>query len=184
MIIQTVTHIHLAKYRILELPNLHIHCLCHIINLVVQTILAVLREADDPDDIDYYTLNKEQPLHLDIGTDPEQCELDKVQYLKEMDEDEDENVVLEEEEKLKAMASPLAKVSLLPVAKVYFTSSLGQLHQITIKIVSTPQCWQKFQKCAIEKYSRRNSEFKDRQEGLAVVRDVHTHWNYTHAMIH
>ena len=149
----------------------------------MQTILAALREANDPDDTDYYTLNKEQPLHIDIDTDPEQCELDKEQFLKKMDEDEDENIILEEEEKLKAMASPLAKVSLLPVPKIYFTSSLGQLCQITIKIVSTPQHQQKFQKCAIEKYLRRNSECKDRQEGLAVVRDVHTHWDYTHAMI-
>lgn len=121
-IIQTVTHICLAKYRIPESLNLHIRCVCHVINLVVQTILAALGEADDPNDIDYYALNKEQPLHLDIDTDPEQHELDEEQFPKEMDEDEDENIILEEEEKLKAMASPLAK-----------------LHQITIKIVSTPQ---------------------------------------------
>ena len=107
MIIQTIAHICLAKYGILESPNLHIRCVCHIINLVMQTILAALGEADDPDDIDYYVLNKEQSLHLDIDTDPEQCELDEEQFPKEMDEDEDENIILEEEEKPKATASPL-----------------------------------------------------------------------------
>jgi hypothetical protein len=86
--------------------------LCHIVNLVVQAILAALGEADNPDEVDYFTLNKEQPFHLDIDADPDQIELDREEF---QDEEEDEmtpeeNITLEEEEKLKATESPLSKV--------------------------------------------------------------------------
>ena len=80
-----VSRILLAKYGIAPSPNLHIRCVCHVVNLVVQDILAVLGETDNPDDIDYYDLNKEQPLHLDIDADPDQLELDCGEF---MDEDE------------------------------------------------------------------------------------------------
>ena len=109
MIIATVARILSAKYGIPELPNLHICCFCHVINLVVQAILTALGEADDPDNIDYYSLNKEQPFHLDINTDPDQVALDNKVF--EGDAEEDlENITMEEEEKLKATESPLSKV--------------------------------------------------------------------------
>jgi hypothetical protein len=101
----------LAKYGIPPLPNLHICCLCHVVNLVVQAILAALGEADNSDEVNYFTLNKEQPFHLDIDADPDQIELDREEF---QDEEEDEttpeeNITLEEE-KLKATESPLSKV--------------------------------------------------------------------------
>ena len=113
VIVATVSRILLAKYGIPPSPNLHIRCMCHVVNLVVQAILAALGEADDPDNVDYYTLNKEQPLHLDINADPDQVELDKEVF---QDNEEDnlddvvENITLEDEEKQKATGSPLAKV--------------------------------------------------------------------------
>lgn len=88
--------------------------MCHVVNLVVQAILASLGEADDPDKVDYYTLNKEQPFHLDIDADPDQIELDSEEFQDEPEKDSemasDENIVLEEEEKSKATKSPLSKV--------------------------------------------------------------------------
>lgn len=100
------------KYGIPLSPNLHIHCLCHIVNLVVQAILTTLREADNPDEVDYFTLNKEQPFHLDIDADPDQIELDHEEF---QDEEEDkttpeENITLEEEEELNATKSLLSKI--------------------------------------------------------------------------
>ncbi|KAI9457663.1 hypothetical protein F5148DRAFT_1287610 [Russula earlei] len=108
VIISTVACILLAKYGIPQSPNLHIHCICHIVNLVVQAILAALREADNPGEVDHYTLNKEQPLHLDINTDPDQIELDSEEFQDEVEDDED-NITLEEEEKVKATKNPLSK---------------------------------------------------------------------------
>jgi len=111
MLIATVACILLAKYGILESTNLQIRCTCHVVNLVVQDILAALGEADDPDDIDYYLLNKEQPFHLDINTDSDQVELDNEEFEDDGEGDEDlENITMEEEEKLKATASSLSKV--------------------------------------------------------------------------
>ena len=102
----------LAKYGILESPNLHVCCLCHVVNLVVQAILAELREADDPDDVDYFMLNKEQAIHLDIDTDPDQLKLDEEEFDDKLDNKEEslESVNLEEAKKMKGMKSPLAKV--------------------------------------------------------------------------
>ena len=86
--------------------------MCHIVNLVVQAILTTLREADNPDEVDYFTLNKEQPFHLDIDADPDQIELDHEEF---QDEEEDkttpeENITLEEEEELNATKSLLSKI--------------------------------------------------------------------------
>lgn len=80
MVIATVACILLAKYEIPQLPNLHIHCICHIVNLVVQAILATLGEVDNPNEIDHYLLNKEQPFHLDINANPDQVELDNEEF--------------------------------------------------------------------------------------------------------
>jgi hypothetical protein len=102
----------LAKYGIPESPNLHVRCLCHVVNLVVQAVLAELGEADDPDDIDYFMLNKEQAIHLDIDTDPDQLELNEEEFDDELDDEEEspESMNLEEAEKMKGTKSPLAKV--------------------------------------------------------------------------
>jgi len=121
VIIATIAQICLARYGIPPSPNLHIHCVCHVVNLVVQAILAALGEADDPDEVDYYTLNKEQPLHFDIDADPDQIELDSEEFQDVEDEmTHEENITLEEEEKLKATASPLSKVRISHVKFSYF----------------------------------------------------------------
>jgi hypothetical protein len=87
VLIATVARILLAKYGIPESTNLHIRCICHVVNLVVQDILAALGEADAPDNIDYYSLNKEQPFHLDIDTDSDQVALDNEEFEDEGEDD-------------------------------------------------------------------------------------------------
>lgn len=113
MLVATVSQILLAKYGTPLMPNLHVHCICHVINLVVQAILAAIRDAPDPDNVDHYLLNKEQPFHLDIEVDPDQVALDNEEF--EDDEDEvvePEYIILEEEEKVKVTKGPLSKVCL------------------------------------------------------------------------
>ena len=128
---------------------------------MVQAILATLGEADNPDKVDCFTINKEQPLHLDINVDPDEVGLDNEEF---QDEEDDEaepegNITLEDEEKLKATESLLLKV---PIKSHIWPTHLLQLCYITNKIVSSPQQWKKFQKCAISKYYKKNSEHKDR----------------------
>ena len=87
VLISTVTYILLAKYRIPLSLNLHICYVCHIANLVAQATLATLREVDNSNETDYYALNKGQPLHLDIGINLDQIELDREVF---QDDAEDE----------------------------------------------------------------------------------------------
>jgi len=124
VLIATVSRILLARYGVPESPNHHIRCLCHVVNLVVQDILAALGEADDPDEYDYFLLNKDQPFHLDIDTDPDQLALDGEEFQEQVeDESEPENVVMEDEEKLEATRSSLSKVrdSLLGCRSIFLT---------------------------------------------------------------
>ncbi|KAJ7876318.1 hypothetical protein B0H14DRAFT_2252522, partial [Mycena olivaceomarginata] len=45
--------------------NSQIRCIAHVVNLVVQKILATLDEAHDPEEQDYYIPNKDLPFHYD-----------------------------------------------------------------------------------------------------------------------
>jgi hypothetical protein len=125
VLIATVARILLAKYGIPESTTLQIRCTCHIVKLVVQDILAALGEADDPDDVDYYSLNKEQPIHLDIDTDSDQVALDNEEFEDEVEDGaaDSENITMEEEEKLTATASPLSKVCIC-----FRESTIHRLH--------------------------------------------------------
>ena len=109
VIVATIGRFLLTKYGIPESPNQHIRCLCHVVNLVVQSILAVLGEADDPRNNDHFLLNKAQPLHLDIDNDLDQVALDHEEF-DDVDNDIEESVGVEDEEKLSTMQSPLSKV--------------------------------------------------------------------------
>lgn len=109
MLIATVAHCLLAKYGIPESPNLHIRCLCHVVNLVVQAILCALGEAEDPEANDYYDQNKNRSIHFDANTDPDQVELDNEEFL-DIDDKDEEPLSLEEEEKRQAQKSCLSKV--------------------------------------------------------------------------
>lgn len=80
---------------------------------MVQAILATLGEADNTDEVDYFTLNKEQLLHLDINVDPDQVDLDNEEFRDEVEDEgvpEENIIILEDEEKLKVTDSPLSKV--------------------------------------------------------------------------
>ena len=110
VIIATVAHYLLTKYGIPESPNHHICCLCHVVNLVVQSILAALGEANDPQDNDNFLLNKDQPFHLDIDSNADQVALDREEFNSDSEDNIEENVTMEDEEKVSAMQSPLSKV--------------------------------------------------------------------------
>ena len=75
VIVSTVARCLLACYGIPYTPDEHIRCIAHVINLVIQDFLAAIDEADDPDDIDYYEINKNLPIHYDVTKDPDQLAL-------------------------------------------------------------------------------------------------------------
>lgn len=70
----------LTLYGIPENSDRHIHCLAHIINLVVQDIMSGLDEADpctkDGGDTDYFLLHKDSPIHYSIDDDQDLSELE------------------------------------------------------------------------------------------------------------
>jgi hypothetical protein len=51
--------------------NNRIRCLAHVVNLVVQAILKGLDEVEAEDIVDYFLLNKDQPIHYNEAEDEE-----------------------------------------------------------------------------------------------------------------
>ncbi|KAF5372081.1 hypothetical protein D9758_005095 [Tetrapyrgos nigripes] len=107
-----------------HVENSRIQCLAHVINLIVQAILKVLEEAESSDDVDYYLLHKDQPIHYDENDDEElkamEAEEDNTEAGGEGDESDDDD----ETSDLKNARS---------------LSTLKRLRLITTKIVSSPQ---------------------------------------------
>jgi hypothetical protein len=68
VIFQTAACDLLSLYNIPENPDHHICCLAHVINLVVQAMMASLDEADPcnnfSDDNDYFLLHKDTPIFM------------------------------------------------------------------------------------------------------------------------
>ena len=54
--------------------NSHIHCLAHVVNLVVQKMLSVAKNVDELELQDYYKcLNKQFLVHYDLNNDDKLC---------------------------------------------------------------------------------------------------------------
>src|ERR1700735_2975377 len=49
--------------------NARVRCLAHVVNIVVQTLLKQLNEAEDPDILDWFDANKHLPIHYDGDED-------------------------------------------------------------------------------------------------------------------
>jgi hypothetical protein len=93
VLIRTLSQLLIEKFDIQYVPeNGQVRCLAHVVNLVVQKILALLEEADDPDIVDYYASNKDQPIHYDPEDDED------LQALENEVDVEDEGELEEEED--------------------------------------------------------------------------------------
>ena len=64
--------------------------MAHVVNLIVQAILAELNEADDPEQDDYYIPNKHIPFHNDPDDDEE---VQQMENEEDGGEDDDEEFV-------------------------------------------------------------------------------------------
>ncbi|KAJ7148098.1 hypothetical protein C8R43DRAFT_1069164 [Mycena crocata] len=145
--------------------NSQIRCLAHVVNLVVQKILAALEEAEDPDVEDYYIPHKDLPFHYDPNADPDLAGLEQEKFEKEHEgtEEEDADAVF-----MAALAPELKKLS--PLAKLRAT---------TVKICSSPQRRKRFKSGSTELYQGQRAESGKLLCSLMVVRDVKHRWNYT-----
>jgi hypothetical protein len=76
IIVETAAPCLLARYNIPWPPDMHIWCIAHIINLVVQAFLYGMDEADDPDMVDNFNSNKDAPIHYNVDEDEDQIAME------------------------------------------------------------------------------------------------------------
>lgn len=69
---------------------MHVRCIAHVVNLVVQAFLFQLDEAEHPDKEDHWAVNGELSIHYDVQTDEDV-------RLMEMEGTSDDNGVGDEE---------------------------------------------------------------------------------------
>lgn len=89
--------------------------MAHVLNLIVQVMLASLDEARDPDEEDYFVPNKHLPFHYDPNNDADLLEL-------EQEQDDDENAKnddLELDEEAEKLLNEFSGLS--PVNKLHET---------------------------------------------------------------
>ena len=67
--------------------------MAHVVNLIVQAILAELNEANDPEQDDYYIPNKHIPFHYDPDDDEEVQQMENEEAEEDSGEDDDEEFV-------------------------------------------------------------------------------------------
>ncbi|KAJ3753352.1 ribonuclease H-like domain-containing protein, partial [Lentinula raphanica] len=115
--------------------NNRIRCLAHVVNLVVQAILKALDEAESSDDVDYFLLNKDQPIHYNAEDDEELKEMEGEKHKTDATQDNDDD----------------GDANLPP--NVVSLSALKRLRLITTKISSSPQRRESFRQCARSVYT-------------------------------
>ncbi|KAF4609484.1 hypothetical protein D9613_012328 [Agrocybe pediades] len=146
VLVATTGRLLLARYGIPFTPDMHIRCIAHVINLVVQSFLHALDEAADPETEDWYDLNKSAPLHYDITKDPDQIALDTEVFtagstLDDNLEDPVDVVVNDDERELNATSN---------------SGAIARLRFIVTKIVSSPQRRQHFRNISEKEYGARH----------------------------
>jgi hypothetical protein len=167
--------------------NSQIRCLAHVVNLVVQKLLATLEEAVDPNIEDTYKDAKDLPVHYDPETDRELAEFEREVFQKkdsESTEEEGDGLLMAalgpEYEKL----SPVQKVSYSFHGKAV-SDTVNKLRKITVKICSSPQRRKRFRTTAQAVFTKSTDISPSGMplSTLMVIRDVRHRWNYTEAMI-
>jgi hypothetical protein len=175
----------MKKFDIQFIPeNSQIRCLAHVVNLVVQKLLAALDEAEDPEVEDTYIPNKDLPFHYDLADDGDLNELEREVFT---EEDGNGNEEEDAAELLSGLAaefqnmSPLQKVNALVNLRRFLTRL--QLRTTATKICSSPQRRKRFRATAEKAFGDQLAPSGRKRATLMVVRDVRHRWNYTQAMI-
>lgn len=93
--------------------NARIRCLAHVVNIVVQTLLKQLNEAEDPSILDWFDANKHLPVHYNGDEDEDVRAMEAEELLDSEDGSTKVDEVLKDE-------LPEDAVSLSVVKKVFF----------------------------------------------------------------
>ncbi|KAH6887802.1 ribonuclease H-like domain-containing protein, partial [Coprinopsis sp. MPI-PUGE-AT-0042] len=189
----------LTLYNTPENPDRHIRCLAHIINLVVQDILAALDESDpcsaDGGETDHYLLHKDAPIHYSIDDDEDLRELEanRNKDLATSDADVDE-LTAALDEKLQEIGRDMEVDTEEPavepideqdeeLSEVRMASELKRLRFIVTKITSSPQRRQSFWQLTNTRYGDTLSDPKlptsARLAELMVAKDGIDDWVYS-----
>lgn len=99
--------------------NARIRCFAHVVNLVVQTILKQLNEAEDPDVFDWFDGNKNLPVHYDADEDVDVQEMEAEEIVNAEDGQTEIDEVLKDE--VPADAALLSVVKKVSSKLVAFT---------------------------------------------------------------
>ncbi|KAJ7156332.1 hypothetical protein C8R46DRAFT_909917 [Mycena filopes] len=142
--------------------NSQIRCLAHVVNLVVQKLLAALDEAEDPAIDDYYLPRKDLPFHYDPDDDPDVAALETEVHTKahEGTAEEDADVGL-----MAALAPDFEKLS-----------AVGKLRATVVKICSSPQRRKRFKVTSKAIYKDALAPSGKPLCTLMVVRDAIDQW--------
>lgn len=115
---QTLSLLLMQRYGIHFSPeDRQICCLAHIVNLVIQKILASLTGDDDPDDPDkpndYYLLHKNVPFNYTVADDDELKELESAETVTNEEKITAENATKDQDKPvdITKLTNPVAKVS-------------------------------------------------------------------------
>ncbi|KAI1797443.1 hypothetical protein LXA43DRAFT_877707 [Ganoderma leucocontextum] len=170
----------LKRYGIAFVPtNAQIHCIAHVVNLVVQQILSNILDIDDPALADYYELyNKHLPFHYDLADDEDlnqwEAEGKETGATPVVDSEGEEDSEGEDADELdKELAEMLAAGSSLGNGG---KAAVEKLHLIVKKIVSSPQRRARFRRTAERVYPEATSSEHVRLRSLMVVRDAINRW--------
>ncbi|KAF7372111.1 Eukaryotic translation initiation factor 3 [Mycena venus] len=173
VLVRTLSRLLMEKFDIQFAPdNSQIRCIAHVVNLVVQKLLAAFNEAADPDNDDYYIPNKDEPFHYNVDDDPVQLAL------------ENEPIPVDDDAVDEARVDDADAALLGELAEEFADlTPLNKLRLITTKICSSPQRRHAFRLIAEDKYGNTMHAPNRRLASLLPVRDVKHRWNYTEAMI-
>ncbi|KAJ7827733.1 hypothetical protein B0H13DRAFT_1917484 [Mycena leptocephala] len=142
------------KFDIQFVPaNSQIRCLAHVVNLVVQKILAALGDIVDPDITDDYLPNNDAPFHYNPDNDSALQELEREVFNDNADNSAQEN---DEATLLAGMASEFKQMT--PLQK-------------------------RFRTTAERVFANELAPSGRKLASLMVIRDIRHRWNYTEAMI-
>lgn len=131
VLVRVLSRILREKFDVQFVPeNSQIRCLAHVVNLVVQKLLATLDEADDPAVVDYYLPNKDLPFHYDPADDPNLRDLESEVFPAVDGDDEEE----EDVEMMSELAEELAKLS--PLKKASDTSNFYEFTNLILASIN------------------------------------------------